>query len=114
MTDPKPVPSRRHFLRSTSAVAAGTAALNFLPNAFARANDTIKVGLIGCGGRGTGARGVAASHPGRRYGGDRHDLARVGRYHRRLIEVVKFLTRRRANAFGSEIGFGHVWNPGNF
>jgi myo-inositol 2-dehydrogenase / D-chiro-inositol 1-dehydrogenase len=55
MTDPKPVPSRRHFLRSTSAVAAGTAALNFLPNAFARANDTIKVGLIGCGGRGTGA-----------------------------------------------------------
>jgi len=34
----------------------GTAALGSLvPNAFARANDTIKVGLIGCGGRGTGA-----------------------------------------------------------
>jgi predicted dehydrogenase len=35
--------------------AAGTAAAGFLPNAFAAASDAIKVGVIGCGGRGTGA-----------------------------------------------------------
>lgn len=48
MTDP----NRRSFLRASSAAAAGLA---FLPNAHARGNDVIKVGLVGCGGRGTGA-----------------------------------------------------------
>jgi predicted dehydrogenase len=46
--------SRREFLLTTSAVA-GTAALNLVPNAFAGASAPIKVGLIGCGGRGRGA-----------------------------------------------------------
>lgn len=56
MTDPNPTrPSRRGFFRTTSAAAAGAAALNLVPNAFAGASSTIKVGLIGCGGRGTGA-----------------------------------------------------------
>jgi myo-inositol 2-dehydrogenase/D-chiro-inositol 1-dehydrogenase len=57
MTEPKSVPaSRREFLRSTSvAAAAGTAALGFIPNAHAAASEAIKVGVIGCGGRGTGA-----------------------------------------------------------
>jgi myo-inositol 2-dehydrogenase/D-chiro-inositol 1-dehydrogenase len=53
MTDPRP--SRRDFFRTTTAAAAGTAAFSLIPNAFAGANDVIKVGLIGCGGRGTGA-----------------------------------------------------------
>lgn len=53
MTDRKP--SRRDFFRTSTAAAAGTAAMSFIPNAFAGANDVIKVGLIGCGGRGTGA-----------------------------------------------------------
>lgn len=44
--------SRRDFLKVSTAMAAGLA---FLPNAHAKGNDTIKVGLIGCGGRGTGA-----------------------------------------------------------
>jgi myo-inositol 2-dehydrogenase/D-chiro-inositol 1-dehydrogenase len=48
MTDP----NRRTFLRASSAAAAGLA---LLPNAHARGNDVIKVGLVGCGGRGTGA-----------------------------------------------------------
>lgn len=48
MTDP----NRRSFLKASSAAAAGLA---FLPNAHARGNDVIKVGLVGCGGRGTGA-----------------------------------------------------------
>ncbi|MBV8555668.1 MAG: Gfo/Idh/MocA family oxidoreductase [Planctomycetaceae bacterium] len=47
--------SRREFLKTTTAAAAGTAALSLIPNAYARAGETIKVGLIGCGGRGRGA-----------------------------------------------------------
>jgi predicted dehydrogenase len=46
--------SRREFLRTSTAVAA-VSGLGFLPNAHAAGSDTIKVGLIGCGGRGTGA-----------------------------------------------------------
>src|SRR6478609_7202101 len=51
MTEPQGS-SRRDFLKVSSAVAAGLA---FAPNAHAAGGDTIKVGLIGCGGRGTGA-----------------------------------------------------------
>ncbi len=52
MTESTSSPSRRDFLKVSTAMAAGLA---FLPNAHAKGNDTIKVGLIGCGGRGTGA-----------------------------------------------------------
>jgi predicted dehydrogenase len=53
--------SRREFLQST-AMSAGVAALSSLPaRAFAQGSDEIKVGLIGCGGRGTGAMGNAFS-----------------------------------------------------
>src|SRR5436305_1488626 len=55
MTEPKSSPTRREFLKTTSVVTAGTAALNLVPNAFAKGSDTIKVGVIGCGGRGRGA-----------------------------------------------------------
>ena len=48
--------SRREFLQSTAAMTAGVAALSSLPaRAFAQGSDQIKVGLIGCGGRGSGA-----------------------------------------------------------
>ncbi|MBV8229539.1 MAG: twin-arginine translocation signal domain-containing protein, partial [Planctomycetaceae bacterium] len=47
--------SRREFLKTTTVAAAGTAALSLIPNAYARAGETIKVGLIGCGSRGRGA-----------------------------------------------------------
>src|SRR3954453_2191507 len=61
----------------------------------------------GCGRGGTGTgRGVGAS-PGRRNWRDRHPLAGIGRDHRVLVEIIEFLASRRANAFGSEIGFGH-------
>ena len=48
--------SRRGFLK-TGAVAAGTMGLNLSMNAraFAAGSDQLKVGLVGCGGRGTGA-----------------------------------------------------------
>ncbi len=49
-----PRTSRRDFLKA-GAAAALTAGLTDLANVHAAGNDEIKVGLIGCGGRGTGA-----------------------------------------------------------
>jgi myo-inositol 2-dehydrogenase / D-chiro-inositol 1-dehydrogenase len=54
---PQSTTTRRDFLKSSS-LAAGTGllgTLTALPGAFAASDDTIKVGLVGCGGRGTGA-----------------------------------------------------------
>src|SRR5579872_98995 len=51
-------PSRREFLsRSTAAVATCTVAsqLSLAPRVFAAGSDVLKVGLVGCGGRGSGA-----------------------------------------------------------
>jgi myo-inositol 2-dehydrogenase/D-chiro-inositol 1-dehydrogenase len=45
--------NRRHFLRTTGAAIAGSAILR------AQTNNAIKVGLVGCGGRGTGAAAQA-------------------------------------------------------
>lgn len=54
--------SRRGFLKSSSlAVAAGVTApyLAFPQKSFAQNTDTLKVGLVGCGGRGSGAAAQA-------------------------------------------------------
>jgi predicted dehydrogenase len=45
--------SRRDFVRSSAAATAGMVLP--VPGAFASGSDTIRVGLVGCGGRGTGA-----------------------------------------------------------
>ena len=52
-----PVSSRRQFLKTSSAVTAGALAgsLSIARSAHAQGDDVLKVGLIGCGGRGTGA-----------------------------------------------------------
>ena len=50
-----PNPSRRNFLRASAVAAVGTASMARVPNAHAAGSDAIKVGVIGCGGRGTGA-----------------------------------------------------------
>src|SRR5215472_1040342 len=50
--------SRRQFLKDSSLVAAGAAALTqfpFVTTGHAAPDDPIRIGLIGCGGRGTGA-----------------------------------------------------------
>ena len=47
--------TRRDFLRTGAAVVGGTLAAPVLPGAWAAGSDEIKVGLIGCGGRGRGA-----------------------------------------------------------
>jgi predicted dehydrogenase len=54
--------SRREFLRDTGRIAAASAlAAGIAPRIYAGQNNTIKVALIGCGGRGTGAAADALS-----------------------------------------------------
>ena len=51
-------PSRRDFLKNSTAAAAGLAlagGLNIARTAHAAGGDELKIALIGCGGRGTGA-----------------------------------------------------------
>ena len=49
--------SRRDFVKQSSLVAGGLIAMPRFTNAnfFAGANDVIKIAVVGCGGRGTGA-----------------------------------------------------------
>jgi predicted dehydrogenase len=48
-------PSRRTFVKQTAAVAMASAAARLDLSAHAAGSDTLRVGLVGCGGRGTGA-----------------------------------------------------------
>src|SRR5579864_3591951 len=55
-------PSRREFLKSTGRLAAVSALAGVaLPNVHASGSDLIRVALVGCGGRGTGAASDALS-----------------------------------------------------
>jgi myo-inositol 2-dehydrogenase/D-chiro-inositol 1-dehydrogenase len=59
--------SRRTFLKTSSLLVAGSAVagqLNVARGAHAYGSDTIKIGLIGCGGRGTGAADQAMNTEG--------------------------------------------------
>ncbi|HLQ38037.1 MAG TPA: Gfo/Idh/MocA family oxidoreductase [Planctomycetota bacterium] len=59
--------TRRSFLRSSAAAAAGgvvTSALPALPPVHVQGSDQIKIGLVGCGGRGSGAATQALSTKG--------------------------------------------------
>ncbi len=60
-------PSRRDFLKTSTLAAVGAGALGtlgVLPGAYAAGDETIKVGLVGCGGRGTGAANQALNTKG--------------------------------------------------
>src|SRR5262245_21720688 len=46
---------RRDFLKATAAAAGAATLAGLTPGAFAAGQEAIKVGLIGCGGRGNGA-----------------------------------------------------------
>lgn len=46
---------RRHFLKTTAVTAAAGAVATSLTHAFAAGSDKLRVGLVGCGSRGTGA-----------------------------------------------------------
>jgi predicted dehydrogenase len=57
--------SRRDFLKATSGVIAGTALTGAIgARSFAGESNTIKIALVGCGGRGTGATANALSTQG--------------------------------------------------
>ena len=59
--------SRRDFMKTSTAAALGAGLLNYpaiSAGAFADGDDTIKIGLVGCGGRGTGAATQALSTSG--------------------------------------------------
>jgi len=57
MTDPvvKTGASRRDFLKTSVVAGAAATHLAYVPSVHAAGSDVIKVGLVGCGGRGTGA-----------------------------------------------------------
>src|SRR2546430_2524368 len=48
-------PSRRDFIKTTTAATIGISLAPMMPGAYAAGTDAIRIGLIGCGGRGTGA-----------------------------------------------------------
>src|SRR5262245_54701015 len=50
-----PEQKRRDFLRTGAGIVGGTLAAPVIPGAWAAGSDEIRVGLIGCGGRGRGA-----------------------------------------------------------
>ena len=63
----KPTQTRRDFMKNTATIAAGAAVAGTLvrPMAvYAQSDETIKIALIGCGGRGTGACSQALSTQG--------------------------------------------------
>jgi myo-inositol 2-dehydrogenase / D-chiro-inositol 1-dehydrogenase len=57
--------SRREFLKTSSVLAASAALAGTMPRpGYAAENNTIKIALVGCGGRGTGAAAQALSTKG--------------------------------------------------
>jgi predicted dehydrogenase len=62
MTTPSVDTSRREFMKTTGRAAAATALMGVaLPKVHAAEDNTIRVALVGCGGRGTGAAANALS-----------------------------------------------------
>lgn len=86
--------SRRDFLRGGLAAGAGLA-MSSANNAFAAGGDEIKIGLIGCGGRGSGAAGQALSS-----GNYNFKLWAMGDAHQdRLDSAVKNLADKHKEQF---------------
>src|SRR5262249_56497202 len=50
-----PGATRRDFLAGAAATAAGATLASLAPNVHAAGSDMLRIGLIGCGSRGTGA-----------------------------------------------------------
>ena len=66
MTDPQSTATRRDFLKTTGQVAATSALAGVaIPSVHAAEDNTIRVALVGCGGRGTGAAANALKATGR-------------------------------------------------
>jgi predicted dehydrogenase len=88
--------SRRAFLGWTGKLAAGSALMSAgMPLAYAGENNTIKVALIGCGGRGTGAASNALSVK----NGPIKLVALVDVFDNRVARAYKGLSGRHASQF---------------
>src|ERR1700733_13907900 len=73
--------SRRDFMKQSTTVAVGAGLLGALsPRAFAKGEDTVRVGLVGAGGRGGGGlrrrRRLFTCQPGDQVGGRGRNLRR--------------------------------------
>jgi myo-inositol 2-dehydrogenase / D-chiro-inositol 1-dehydrogenase len=90
--------SRREFLQTSTALTAGVTALGTLnARAFAQSSDQIKVGLIGCGGRGTGAMKDAFN------AGGNLKLVSMGDMFEDAVQgALKALQREVESKFGSD------------
>src|SRR5512133_1887233 len=72
-------PSRREFIKTTSQIAAASALAGIaLPNVHAAGDNTIRLALIGCGGRGSGAVANAMSAGGLVLGDDSGTARAIG------------------------------------
>lgn len=58
---PQPSTNRRDFIKASTAAGAALATLSLAPAVHAAGSDVLKVGLVGCGGRGTGAAAQAVA-----------------------------------------------------
>ena len=88
--------SRRDFLRNSTAAALGGAAVSGLaPAAYAQGDDTLKVALIGCGKRGTGAAAQALST-----GGKVQLWAMADAFEDRIDHCLNTLQRKNAGVSG--------------
>jgi len=91
-------PSRRDFIKTTTAATLGLSFAPMMPGAYASGTDAIRIGLIGCGGRGTGAvlnafegaEGVKLVAMGDAFA-DRvaSSLAEIGKEHAAQVDVPK-------------------------
>jgi len=88
-TEHRSTPSRRAFLKSTGSVAVGASLAGLAARAYAASDNTIKLALIGCGGRGSGA----AANAFRTSGGPVKLVAMADLYEPRLTRSLTSLTK---------------------
>ena len=86
--------SRREFLKNTGRIAAASAlAAGIVPKIYAAGSDTIRIALIGCGGRGTGAASEAMSVK----GGPIRLVAMADVFERKLDRSYQNLQKRHSH-----------------
>ena len=89
----KPTTSRRDFLKATSGAIAGAVLAGAIgARAYAAGSNTIKIALVGCGGRGTGAASNALSTK-----GPTKLVAMADVFEQRLASSLKNLSKSFAN-----------------
>jgi len=84
--------SRRDFLKKGGKIAAASAMAGIVPKLYAAGSDTIRIALIGCGGRGTGAASQAMNVK----GGPIRLVAMADVFNRKLDRSYQNLQRNHA------------------